>query len=606
MDKKNTSVVAPVSFSAGESVTATKLNAILRNLQESIRKLEALIGDPEDEASPYGTIDSLSQETINEAGATIAAAKKLNIANISRLIGPAEALNPHHMIYPGMADISVKETLPSGATVFSHKLRFHSIDANTLTFADGAETIFVNLVSNPFTASVALASGDYWLNEEQGILYSFDAFDGGSVTYTITEANLGQMENQMGATQNVIPDPNQTIKCTATLQVGTTNHYLIELPAIINQQRNESNDSTALSDEDFNYQENYRLPFVITNSLSAGEDIPGNFIKLKDLTDNRYITGVTYEYVDEFSFIAKGKVLDVGHDFQVVTVGTSITESIKDLYAKVRAIRNGTDEHLRVPSSAIVNDSNLQYREASPGARSNPLPFYLHRNGMRDRSGLSHDASTDGRGGMNGDLLMLKGGNDPDTMEESLTEDSCRIRFGDGTNGPFLGLKGVVGLSSYLQLDLNNTPMTFFELKNGYFISEKGIMAGTGNTNFSLKVVEIDLIAAGHTNPSAGDTISINILAELEKADGSNPSTNDIYSINGILEYENGGVRYAAPLYSELTGLTTLFQSSGFDPSFLINNTTGEMSLAFGALAESLLNGATESILKLTVIYNNN
>jgi hypothetical protein len=539
MDKKNTSVVAPVSFSAGETVTATKLNAILRNLQESIRKLESLIGDPEDEANPYGTIDNLSQETINEAGATIAAAKKLNIANISRLIGPAEALNPHHMVYPGQPDISVQEDLPSGSDIFSHKLRFHGVDANTLTFSDGAELVCTNLINNPFTVGTPLSSGDYWLNEDLGILFSFDAMAGGKVTYTITEANLGQMENPMGATQNVIPDPNQTIKCAASLVAGTSNHYLIELPAIINQQRNESNSSTALSDEDINYGTTYRLPYVLTNSLSAGEDIPGNFIKVKDLTDNRYITGVTYEYVDETSFIIKGRVLDTGHDFQVTTVGNSITESIKDLYGKIRALRSGTDEHMRVPSSKIFNDSDKRYREAFPIASENPLPMYLSRNGMTEDSGIVHDASTNGRGGMNGDILMLKAGNNPDSMEESSIEDSNRIRFGHGSDGPFIYLKQVAPLVSVMMLNMNGVIDSGFRVEGGYITADKGVYAGNQGTNFSFKVIETNIPGT----ISSGDAIVVPIVGGsslIQKYNGSDIETSDIYSIKSFVYFSDG------------------------------------------------------------------
>lgn len=505
MDKKTTSVVAPATFSSGESLTPNKLNAVVRNLAQAIRDLEALVGDPED--SSTNVPEKLSSETLNGAQAVISAAKDLNIVNLARLIGPAENLNPIHAPYNGATNASITEVVPTSGKVF--KLKYQEII--NVTFSD--TTVFASEI-DPITHAVV--TGAYWIDDEAGIIYSVDEMNGGTVSYEVQETASWQFANPYGVTHNVIPDPNQTAKCNVTNESGST--YICWFPAIEAAQRNHDNSDVLLGNKDINFKY-YRLPKVLTDALSDGDEIPLNFIKVKDLTNNEYITGVTYQYKDEYSFRITGKALDTNSDYQVITVGASVTEAIKDLMTKVDLMRNGRDPNFKVPLSAIYNDTDEDYANSS----YSKIPQYFHRRGMTSDGTLAHDHQTNNRNGIYGDLLLLAESAVPleDWNFQNTFSDSRKIRFLHGGNGPFLYAN--LGSGNAVEIDGNGWA-SYFRCKNMGIQSWKGVKFHEQSESPSVIIAKFsDTIAMGSGVPSLSKDLIV-----LSNGAGGIPNTSDI------------------------------------------------------------------------------
>ena len=508
MDKKTTSVVAPATFSSGESLTPNKLNAVVRNLAQAIRDLEALVGDPED--SSTNVPEKLSSETLNGAQAVISAAKDLNIVNLARLIGPAENLNPIHAPYNGATNASITEVVPTSGRVF--KLKYQEITNVTLSDT----TVFASEI-NPITQ--AAVTGAYWIDDEAGIIYSVDEMNGGTITYEVPETASWQFANPYGMTHNVMPDPNQTTKCNVTNESGST--YICWFPAIEAAQRNHDNSDVLLGNKDINFKY-YRLPKVLTDALSDGDEIPLNFIKVKDLTNNEYITGVTYQYKDEYSFRITGKALDTNSDYQVITVGASVTEAIKDLMTKVDLMRNGRDPNFKVPLSAIYNDVDEDYANSS----YSKIPQYFHRRGMT-RGSSPHDHQTNNRNGIYGDLLLLAESAVPleDWNFQNTFSDSTKIRFLHGDNGPFLYANlGSLGSGNAVEIDGKGWA-SWFRCKDMGIQSWKGIKFHEQTESPAIIIAKFE-----HT-PQIGDTNFSIDISNLLKGNGTSMTYDDVISV---------------------------------------------------------------------------
>lgn len=546
MDKKTTSVVAPATFSSGESLTPNKLNAVVRNLAQAIRDLEALVGDPED--SSTNVPEKLSSETLNGAQAVISAAKDLNIVNLARLIGPAENLNPIHTPYPAAGNAQLTEVVPSNGKIF--KLKYQEV--TNVAFSDAA--VFSTEI-NPITHPAA--TGCYWIDEEAGIVYTVDEMNGGTITYEVPETASWQFANPYGMTHNVMPDPNQTTKCNVTNESGST--YICWLPTIEAAQRNHDNSGTELGDEDLSFYY-YRLPKVLTDALSDGDEIPLNFIKVKDLTNNEYLTGVTYQYKDEYSFRIIGKALDTNSDYQVITVGASVTEAIKDLMTKVDLMRNGRDPNFKVPLSAIYNDTDEDYANSS----YSKIPQYFHRRGMT-RGSSPHDHQTNNRNGIYGDLLLLAENAVPfhNWNFQNTSSDSRKIRFLHGDNGPFLYANFLSSSGNIVEVDGNGWA-SYFRCKNMGIQSWKGIKFHEQSDSPAIIIAKIE-----HT-PIVTDTNFVVDISSFLKGDGSSISSSDILDIRigAIISLTNTYVpsTYIHSTYTEPVVKTgTIHTSTGPD-----------------------------------------
>ena len=524
MDKKVSRITAPILFSDGESLSAAKLNAAFANLYRGISDLEALMGDPQDTAAPYGEAAQLSQASFNEEESEIAAGKDLNIVNISRLIGPAEALNPHHL---KDTSYQLTEILPSDVTKFKLKYSGISNDPSFLpSVLDANLTTFV--AANGPTGDPAVA-GDWWVDYNAGILHSVSEMTGGTITYYLDPESIDQLENYAEASFNVIPDPNQSTKCTVSLEDPGIPSYLLELPYITDQQRNEDNTSTQLEQEagSLNFEKQLRLPFVL-RGMVEGDDIPLNFLMVKNLTTNRYLTGVTYSYVTESSLLIRGAVLDEGHEYQVITVGTSITETIKDLNRKLTALRLGRAGRHVLLASKIVNDIDGYPNSGRPG---NVLPQYLHRDGA-EYPMIALEVTPNDLNGMRGTLLMLAETKDANGTYANLEYSTQRIRFGTLIGPSLRFVPGGSPSMSYLELDAGSAAADV-RVINGKMRVDEGYSTGAGAADGPFKWAKVTYNSA--LTGAGSNEISIDVLDELDI------TASQILSITGGLYlYESG------------------------------------------------------------------
>lgn len=533
MDKQISSITAPITFVDGESLTAAKLNAAFRNLYRGISALEALIGDPHDSAAPYGDVEKLSQGTYSEDGDEALAPKDLNIVNIARLIGPAEALNPKHLI---KSSYPIIETLPSNATKV--KLKYRNIKATTISSGDSS---LMNLIEFPVLLMNARSTGDYWVDRDAGVLHCITPTDGGEISYEIDEDSVDQLENYYEASFNVIPDPSQSVKCFVTLVDPGIPSYLLTLPSILNQQSNDHDGGSEIVEEsgDLNYDTQLKLPLVL-RGLTAGDVIPPNFLVVKNLNTNRYLSGVVYKYATAATLTIEGAVLDEGHDYQVVTVGTSITETIKDINKKLTALRMGREGRDLILASKIVNDIEGFANSKDSG---NVLPQYLNRNGATDDEYKTLD-----QGGMRGPLLICSDTKNGDETYAHLENDSQPLVFGN-LDGAYAKYKAVVpGTPSNNYLEINpGSDATHIRVTDAYLKADEGITAGTTSVNGPFKWAKLTYNSA--LTGGSSDQIAIDISTTL------GIGADQIISITGGLY---------------LAGINSFFHLGCYDPTNVI------------------------------------
>jgi len=293
MDKPLSLIQRDVIFQDGETVRASKLNAVFRSIYNAISALERIVGDVHDSSAPYGTLNGLSAPSFHESNTDPlgGGAKKLSIANLARLIGPAENLNPVNLASGRL----ITETIPSSGYKF--KLRYQNVD--NLSFSD--TNVFSTLAVNH--GLQADSAGAYWVDKDIGVVYSISAMSGGTVSYEIGVDSVDQFENPRVSTFNILPDPSQTIKCSVSVLDASVPSYQLTLPLCTHGQRNYLNDSTILSGADQDYQVQLTLPYVI-QTLTSNAVIPANFLFVKDITEDRFISGenLSLRYINDSSF----------------------------------------------------------------------------------------------------------------------------------------------------------------------------------------------------------------------------------------------------------------------------------------------------------------
>ena len=499
MDKQISSITAPITFVDGESLTAAKLNAAFRNLYRGISALEALIGDPHDSAAPYGDVEKLSQGTYSESGNQVVAPKDLNIVNIARLIGPAEALNPRHLI---KSSYQITETLPSNVTKLKLKYR------NLKSIVSCNDSSLTNLIALPSMLMNPRGTGDYWIDRDAGVLHCITPTNGDEISYDIDEDSVDQLENYYEASFNVIPDPNQTVKCFVSLVDPGIPSYLLTLPYVLNQQSNDHDDGNEIVQQngDLNYGTQLKLPLVL-RGLTAGDVIPPNFLVVKNLNTNRYLSGVVYKYATAMTLTIEGAVLDIGDDYQVVTVGTSITETIKDINKKLTALRMGREGRDLILASKIVNDIEGFANSKDSG---NVLPQYLNRGGA-----TNNEYTTLDQGGMRGPLLICSTTKNGDETYAHLEENSQPIYFGNLTGPSIDYLTAGLGAPSMNHLRLDpGSDASSVRVVNGFMGAEDGVMAGAGAVNGPFKWAKLTYNSA--LTGAGTNEISIDVLGELD------------------------------------------------------------------------------------------
>lgn len=389
-DKLAQGVAIIPTFSAGESPSPEKLNALSIQVKKSLTGMEKAIGDIHSQSWPYSP--NSTTKLSGEYGRSIASEnalsgtteRSLDIANIARLIGPASNLNPRTLT----EEATIVENVPRDVFQFSLKyIPKGPISSTNPVFSDTATHI--TFKSSP---QGLVDYGDYHVTS-QGVVYRMNApaghVDAGTVSYTYDVAANNGGNNYQGARFNTIPDPNQADAGTGLTvnAIGGDDKHLIELPTITHQQSNLLGTGTTLTDLDANFGQQLKLPKVLTDNFFTGEQIPPGFLYLRNHTTNKVYENATYWYESETEFkignVDLTTEIAAGDVFVAFTVGTDITTSIDDLRKKAFHNHDRTNGEPFVDIDSIVGFT----REVAMGnslVAGNFAPQYLHRYGFQD------------------------------------------------------------------------------------------------------------------------------------------------------------------------------------------------------------------------------
>lgn len=440
-DKLKQGVNVLTTFVEGETPSAAKLNSITAQLRNASQQLEKAVGDIHNQSYPYSSDhpDNLSiayGRAAEATGLSPDTTRPLDIANLARLIGPASALNP--MVLEGT--LQVTEDVPSG--VYEFCLNYPPESTTSVTFTDnGVGSTFENQITlNP--ANIA-APGDYYIDDLGRVFTTREtSATPNTVTYTVDRSSWNGGSQYLGSRFNVIPGPNQLAAGGNGCSIGgadpSDGSREIVTPTLTSAQFNETLDSTALSDQDPNYQEQLALPLVITAVYSAGETIPEGFIYLKNWTTGEVYDTATYSYVSSTAVKIGGVDITVevdrGDVFALITVGTDVTTSIDDLRRKMRHGHDRAYGEPLVPASAITNFTAGPWSSQGSFTKStisgNVAPQYLHRYGYNALETEYNDANV-----MRGDLVLgkssaLAGSYVSDPTDASILIDTNKLAFG--------------------------------------------------------------------------------------------------------------------------------------------------------------------------------
>jgi hypothetical protein len=414
-DKLRSSIGVIPSFVDGEQPPAAKLNSLGTQSNRGFQNLEKASGDIHDESWPYsdasGThlTDAWGKRILDGEAAAGAEERRLDIANLARLVGPASALNPEML---SLNTTVQGEVIPD--SVYEFTLRYKPTGAS-FNFSDAV--VFASKKASP---ELMQADGDYYI-DDAGKVYTVLPTDVGStVNYIVNPKKFLGGPNYPDANFNVIPDPNQISNSSAQKILVTgpdaDGLYTITLPTITHQQIDyDLSDSLLATGEDFNAGRQLTLPHCLTDNLVAGETIPEGFLYLRDDDTGEVYTDAVYIYESSSSFSVQNVDLGdySGTTFSVFTVGTNITYSVDDLRRKFFH-----HSHSRRFGEAPVSAFDLADLYRNPGSSgqfcpsenpNNPFAQYLHRDGWV--SGV--DESICDQNAMRGWLAFVLQGKDP-------------------------------------------------------------------------------------------------------------------------------------------------------------------------------------------------
>lgn len=422
--KQGTSVLT--TFTDGEQPTAAKLNSISAQLRAAASALEDAVGDIHGESWPYHTdttitLSDSTRQRLSVLPLSGAANRKLDIANLGRLIGPASMLNPRTI-----SSSEVEEDTPIGVHQFG--LQYVPVDRTAVVFSDPGLTSYVA------PASALAAAGEYSVSAT-GQVICVTLTTGGTAIYDTNPRTYGGGANTQGARFNVIPDPNQISAGGATLTFSAEDaqgRRTVTLPLITHQQSNIEGTSITLDGDDINENQQIRLPRSIDGVFTAGDIIPAGFLILKNETTGYVYTEAEYTYASGTTFLVGGvdltSAIGAGNVFSALTVGNDITSAIDDL--RVKGFRHSHDREFGEPfidlKSVIgfLEDPGASGVFIPSGNASNVAPQYLHRDGYI--AGV--DDGLNDLNAMRGTLMMgLAGGTAGAYTGE--TGESFKIRF---------------------------------------------------------------------------------------------------------------------------------------------------------------------------------
>lgn len=571
-DKLKKSLPVRIRFTDGEVITGAKLNTVMSSLERSLYLLEKAIGDIDDQSYPYfASADTLSVAAARDKsdGSAIGSDRKLEQANLARLVGPASALNPVHTFGTTLADDVIVETIPNSGNSFTFKY-VPSFYGDQPVFSDAAV----------FTTQVGMgnlnAAGEYAFENDQVITYS--DMNGGTVTYYTDSASGDNSDtafaDPLNSTYNVIPDPNQSTKCTC---VGpTAGVYTITLPVITHAVTDDDGTTSTLSDNDLSYNLTPKLPLVLSG-LVAGDVIPEGFLCVRDETTGKVYSDAVYYYYSETELKVGGVTLDPTHGFTVITVGSNVTETLLDLKTKLWRLRRGRDQTALYPAGQFTDRTGIGTGELYVPSEVpyNHFPQYLHRDGW-----FSADDNTNinDQNGMRGDLVLLASSR-VGTSRSHISGNSVALRFGSATIGPSMkysnadtallldvpsvGFKVADSISGNSIATFRNVEVSFNRptVVDNTLRAESGIKSGDTLVSSYIKWCVVNELAititAGSATFSDSDWIGMNIIGITGVLE--NPSGDDIKRSMG----EGGTGNDWKAIINTLTGVCTI-EAAGY------------------------------------------
>lgn len=451
MSDKQPNPLVDIPFTAGEQPTADKLTAVTAQLKTTVSDLGGMIGDPRGVGYRYN--ENIAQHLtmswgIGDTGSLHGATLPLNIANLARLIGPASALNPRML----ESSTQVQETIPAGVTFYKTKYPIDTGSAVTISVTDWTTSVGTSITT--FTAA-----NQYGYEADGRVYATTPSGAAGTITYNTNPTNYFGGANHPYSQWNVIPDPNQINSGGSGISWSgpTAGYYTATFPVITHQQSNIDNSSAALSDADINYNQTYTLPKVLTDYYSAGNVIPSGFLLLVNATTGIAYPDATYVYNTTTSVNIGGiditDEINAGNAFFIITVGTSITQSVDHLRYQMNRHKHdqrfGEEAILAADIAGWASVAGADGPYVPSSLPNNHAPQYLMREGYNASEvgyndnnimlgALGVGSSTQGRGSKysdTGDSYRLFFG----TINTAyLYKDSTDRLWGYGSNGVIL------------------------------------------------------------------------------------------------------------------------------------------------------------------------
>lgn len=583
-DQLKPGIAVVTTFSEGETPSPAKLNSISAQLKRGIGQSEKAIGDTLGQSWPYietsDTRLSLAQGRNRTSGAVLSGAdeRALDIVNLARLVGPASNLNPR--VASSISELT--EDTPIGVHEFSLRFAPESASSSHPVFSD--TVVFATFKSNPKNLRVA---GDYHVSSN-GKVFCATVSTAGTVTYSVD----ARLNNGVLAPQdhrfNVIPDPNQLTAGGTGIQFAAKDgqgRYPASIPAATHQQSNIQGTSITLDSEDLNYGETPRLPKVLTDNFTAGQEIPAGFIVLKNFTTNEVYEDAIY-YYNGVSALLIGAIdiddaISNGDQFCFVTVGSDITGSIDDL--RVKSFHSHNREHGEPfvdldGISGFLENAGASGVFVPSGVSSNFAPQYLHRDGWID----GVDDNLNDENAMRG-ALMMANANAAQGSRTNVSGESFPIYLSDTnsklyrdssddtylysaagdvvaqsvSNVKLIGGGGInIDVSSAgITLESNTAPVT----SAGYHVFEEGFRGPDGGLKVRTYAAETTI------SPIAlPGWQTLNLPAAVMSGNG-------IISINGMIK---------TPLASDFTWIGP-GEATDYDFRFGLENSSGDGNVGY-------------------------
>ncbi len=477
LDALDTLFPISVTFVKGEQPQDTKLTGFASQTSAALDKIRTALGD-------------IWGENFSENKLYVQTQRPAHIANLTRLIGPASALNP---ISPSAlctmsATLTVtldKSTIPSNVNKFnlSKDCLVNPPLTQTGTYPDGY-VVDYSLISTALTAVNAgvfadpkttlidvVNAGDYYI-DNNGTVYTYTPT--GTYTGTTTFETVMYPDFYANANMNVIPDMNQSTSdglCeildynSATTPAYTipADKYVLRFPLIKKFfDKNAVNSPRFPGDYAGTASETFypTIPYALLDStgmnLGTTGEIPDGFMYVWDETAKTIVPGLTFTRSNITGtesgrnlngadcIIVSGGTLTVGSTkYRIITVGTTITETLGAL-----VYRFNKHSHDRYGSGGPISHSNLLDSSISPAIVTtiwsgktvsdspslifgNDHPQYLMRYGhisSGESTALCNNA-------MLGDLFLAANHTDYTSgLYTSIIQDSFKIIFGDSAN----------------------------------------------------------------------------------------------------------------------------------------------------------------------------